>query len=617
MQELNERVKSTSELLSHTAWLAHRQREILDNLIFAPRGAANECLPTIVCLRANLLDKTSFQDAYKHLSHQEILYAEFLANIRNKPKLLATCLTLADRTGNDKMVAIISTIFSGVYGSCLLAEDERLLLRLLHQLMKLQLSSSPNPRKLLRQGNCAFSRLYKAFSEELFSAKLFLTSALHDPILRLLSDDEVFLDIDPSKVAIRFPVAERERRFGKEGTPEYAKKIKQHRELICSKLEALANSFIQGIKENLHCFPPSLARLLKAMYNLLMANKMEPRLVNAVCVDVLFSLFICPAIVDPNPAGIIDTPISYIARSNLMQVAQILQVLALWKWEEIDPRLLDLYNRFDKDTLGTVLEAMLDIGSDAYLLVGMTNNGTNGIPSDDDMDLELTYFDDALASFESGGDMSHHSTRLSRMAVLLTFEEMSDLISMLRMVQSNGELSENESSELATLLDPVPQKPPKTALSRVNRDSSKTLHSTPNDGKDPENSALAAMIAKRQVLSSRLSTAVNAAVRRSSSVTASTPSTPGSDEISPAAVGGDLSASASPVHPSLSNASSAGSSFQNSNDGNANSSANGDNLDESVLLQQCEPDTVLVIPFPDRNSEQLPGFLSEDHVISR
>ena len=37
----------------------------------------------------------------------------------------------------------------------------------------------------------------------------------------------------------------------------------------------------------------------------------------AVCVDVVFDLFICPAMVDPNPVGIIDTPVSYVARSNL------------------------------------------------------------------------------------------------------------------------------------------------------------------------------------------------------------------------------------------------------------------------------------------------------------
>ena len=50
--------------------------------------------------------------------------------------------------------------------------------------------------------------------------------------------------------------------------------------------------------------------------------------VHSVCVDAVFALFICPAIVDPNALGVIDTPlITYMARSNLMQVAQILQVL--------------------------------------------------------------------------------------------------------------------------------------------------------------------------------------------------------------------------------------------------------------------------------------------------
>jgi hypothetical protein len=43
-------------------------------------------------------------------------------------------------------------------------------------------------------------------SEQLFSAKLFLTSALYEPILGLLSDDEIFLDIDPSKTVIRWVI---------------------------------------------------------------------------------------------------------------------------------------------------------------------------------------------------------------------------------------------------------------------------------------------------------------------------------------------------------------------------------------------------------------------------
>jgi hypothetical protein len=130
LQELNEKVKSTAENLSHTAWLAHRQRENLEHLIFAPRGSSSSsaCLPAIPCLRATLLDQTSFQDAYKHLSHQEMIYSDFLLALRNKPKILATFLTLADRSGYEKMNSIVSTLFSGLYGSCLLIEDEKLFL---------------------------------------------------------------------------------------------------------------------------------------------------------------------------------------------------------------------------------------------------------------------------------------------------------------------------------------------------------------------------------------------------------------------------------------------------------------------------------------------------------
>ena len=110
------------------------------------------------------------------------------------------------------------------------------------------------------------------------------------------------------------------------------------------------NRFIAGIRQNLQSFPPSLARLLRTMYTLLVSSgRADQKEAYAVCVDVVFDLFICPAMVDPNPVGIIDTPVSYVARSNLMQVAQILKMIALTKWEEIgDERLTDLYSRFDK-----------------------------------------------------------------------------------------------------------------------------------------------------------------------------------------------------------------------------------------------------------------------------
>lgn len=68
----------------------------------------------------------------------------------------------------------------------------------------------------------------------------------------------------------------------------------------------------------------------------------------AIATDLVFTHFICPAIVNPEPYGITDAPISYIARFNLIQVAQILQMLAMRRYEGVDPKVEDLYSQFDK-----------------------------------------------------------------------------------------------------------------------------------------------------------------------------------------------------------------------------------------------------------------------------
>lgn len=78
------------------------------------------------------------------------------------------------------------------------------------------------------------------------------------------------------------------------------------------------------------------------------SEKFSEKCVFAICVDVIFTHFICPAIVNPEPYGITDTPISSVARYNLIQVAQILQVLALMNYEEVDPKVEDLYSQFEK-----------------------------------------------------------------------------------------------------------------------------------------------------------------------------------------------------------------------------------------------------------------------------
>ena len=71
LQDLNDKVSLSSEKLSHTAWVAHQQRENLDGLIFASRGI-EPISPGTCVQRSNLLEQTHFQDSYKSLSYQEV-----------------------------------------------------------------------------------------------------------------------------------------------------------------------------------------------------------------------------------------------------------------------------------------------------------------------------------------------------------------------------------------------------------------------------------------------------------------------------------------------------------------------------------------------------------------
>ncbi|XP_054720552.1 GTPase-activating protein and VPS9 domain-containing protein 1-like [Uloborus diversus] len=398
LQHLNEKVFKAAENLYHLSWIARQQRLLLNNLLLSHADSnLSAC-----CHRSNVVEDANFIDSYKQLGMNDIAYSEFLQHMRENPKILAACLNYGEKIDISTMQNVVNIIMSAIYGNCILPEDEIHALVLLKELMSLQLAVSDNPRRLLRHGSCAFSRVYKIFNECLFSAKIFLTAALHEPIMNMLMADDLFLDIDPSKAAIRFFPQERERHFGKEGTPEYAAALQRHRNWIVSRLVHITNRFIDEIRNNLYCFPQSLSWLARQMYNIVMkAKRVEVREVGAMCADLVFAFFICPAIVDPESYGITDTPISHIARFNLMQVAQILQVLAMSKWEEIDPKLMDLYEKFEKDCMSSLLDLILE-----------------GSTSDSPCDL-VTQFQD-----------------LSRSAVLITESELMSLVSFLRSVES-------------------------------------------------------------------------------------------------------------------------------------------------------------------------------------
>lgn len=359
IQELNDKVAAKYSQLAQVSWITSQQRLNLNQLVLSSPNST----PSLCCQRARNLDFTNFIDAQKYLGFQKCgNYGELLSLLRDSPELVARCLVAGDKSLPEEMPKVIRSLISGLYGSCVLTAHKNIVLKILKNLITLQIIPSESPRRLLQQGSCAFARLYSAFHETLFAAKLYLTAALNNPIMGLLMMEEKYLDIEPEKkVAERFSLEERIKRFGLEGSEEYKTGIRKYKFSILKDLVKVTLSFINSLHENSHCFPNSVFWLVGQIHSSLMkANTIPEKEVFAMCTDLVFTLFICPAIVTPETYGITDVPISDVARYNLMQVAQILQMLAIRRFQPVDSRAEDLYSQFPKDCVSSIVVTMIE-----------------------------------------------------------------------------------------------------------------------------------------------------------------------------------------------------------------------------------------------------------------
>ena len=343
LQKLTEEVARLAEQLGQISWISRRQKNVLERLICA----SSTITPETCYKQLNALEQINFLQSYLLLSYHESKIGEFLRSLSENPKLVAFCLT---KCLPELVTNLSSLIFNSLYGNAILPDDEHCILYLLKHLIHMQVIPSKNPRQLLRKGSCAFSVLFKLYTESMFSAKLFLTAALHKPIMQLLMEDEWFYDIDPVRALHRFPSAEKIRRFGSPNSPSYSLKVNEYRELMISKLFAIADRFIVSLRNSMYCFPPALAWIISELFHSVSkTGNIDALEAKAMCADLVLSSYICLAICDPELYGITsDAPLSYIARHNLMQVAQILQVLSVSQLEDIDGKVKDLYGKFEQ-----------------------------------------------------------------------------------------------------------------------------------------------------------------------------------------------------------------------------------------------------------------------------
>ncbi|XP_068167537.1 LOW QUALITY PROTEIN: GTPase-activating protein and VPS9 domain-containing protein 1 [Antennarius striatus] len=419
IQRLNSDVLKTAERLYRAAWIAKQQRINLDRLILTSAEAS----PAECCQHAKTLEDTQFVDGYKTLGFQETIYGEFLARLRENPRLVASCLVAGERLNQDHTQAVIHTVFTSLYGNCIMQEDESYLLQVLRYLIEFELKESDNPRRLLRRGTCAFSILFKLFSEGLYSAKLFLTATLHEPIMQLLVEDEDHLETDPAKVTEHLTPAQRER-FGEKGSEGHRQRVQAAVEANEAKLVALVNKFIGYLRQNTYCFPHSLRWIVSQVYKTLSCvERLEVGEVRTMCTDLLLTCFICPAVVKPEQYGIIsDAPINEVARFNLMQVGQLLQQLAMAD-DDADPRRKSSLSKFDKSCVAAFLDVV--IGGRAVETPPMSSmNLLEG---------------------------------LSRTAVYITHNQLLVLVDFVRSVMAWDHLREEEHLALETLVANVPQ----------------------------------------------------------------------------------------------------------------------------------------------------------------
>lgn len=369
------------------------------------------------------------QIPYQHVGK----YIQLFNYLHQNPSLIAECLAIADDLPNlgnasslskaEQINVVVQTVSAGLYGNSIHGKDVEMMLKLLEKLLELKIENNESPRRIL--GSSSFARMYYKFHESSLSAKLFLTAALHGPVMSVLIDDDLLLEVDTLKQLNSYTPKEKTRKFGVEDSREYEEKVRKFHEDTLNCLHLLANKFIKSLSMNWAIFPVTIRWLVQTMNKLLQQQNFDQKVINEILTDMVFGHFICPAVVSPDLYGISDAPVSETARFNLIQIGQILQMLALRKHQDIEGKFQELYRKLDKNIVNNLMEQLLENSYDINEM-GLSHQ----LP---------TLFN------------------IDRTSILITHSELNLLIQFLRSTFENEKIPSDDRKKLKEILDCLPK----------------------------------------------------------------------------------------------------------------------------------------------------------------
>ena len=258
-------------------------------------------------------------EGYQALTYNESRVTDFIRILHDSPDMIAYCLDSLESRSHALLARFVRVTHDSLFAYSANRRNETLVLRCLLRLVDLQISTAADTRRRLRRGTGALVSLFRAYADTSFTSRLFLTQALRAPLLEIVRADEWFYDVDEKRALHRFSAEHYKRRFGVAGSSAHDAAVAAYRRTVVDKLVAFTRAFVDSLRDAMPAFPVGMRRLVAALYRRLVEDDRDEA--RAACADLVFTMYVFPAICDPGPHSILpDVPISYTANHNLMQV---------------------------------------------------------------------------------------------------------------------------------------------------------------------------------------------------------------------------------------------------------------------------------------------------------